>query len=74
MTTLHIAARVDEGLDDRDLRYFPTNPHSTDPVDWAQAFLLSEDVSGDAVYIWFENAMHAARFGYYDPDPSMPWD
>lgn len=72
--TKHIAASVDAGLDNRDLRYFPSNPYTTDPVEWARAFLLSEDVSDDAVYTWFENAMLTARYGFYHPDPPMDGD
>jgi hypothetical protein len=71
--TKHIAARVD-GPDTRDLRYFPPNPHTTDPVDWARAFLLSDDRSDDAIHTWFENAMLTARYGFYHPDPPMDGD
>lgn len=72
--TQHIAARVDEGLDDRDLRYFPANPDTTDPVDWARAFLISGDMSEHAVYQWFNNAMLTARFDFYHPDPPQDGD
>ena len=70
----HIAARVDEGLDDRDLRYFPANPDTTDPVDWARAFISSADMSEHAVYQWFNNAMLTARFSFYHPDPPQDGD
>ena len=72
--TKHIAARVDEGLDDRDLRYFPANPNSTDPLDWSCAFLASGDVSEQAIHLWFNNAMLTARYGFYHPDPAMDGD
>jgi hypothetical protein len=52
-----------DGLEARNLRYFPANPDTTDPSEWAHAFLVSGDVSSDAVYAWFENAMLTARNG-----------
>jgi hypothetical protein len=69
----HIAAGVD-GPETRDLRYSPANHSTTDPVEWARAFILSEDKSDQAVYAWFERAMFTARFGFYHPDPPMDGD
>jgi hypothetical protein len=69
----HIAAGVD-GPETRDLRYFPANPHTTDPVEWARAFILSADKSDEAVLAWFEHAMLTARYGFYHPDPPMDGD
>jgi hypothetical protein len=70
----HIAASVDADLSDSDLRYFPANPHTTDPFDWAHAFILSEDKSDQAVFTWFEHAMLTARHGFYHPDAPMDGD
>lgn len=45
-------------------------PCSTDPVDWARAFLKSRDWCDDErTYCWFYNAMHAAN-----PDAVIPED
>lgn len=55
-------------------RFFPEDPYSTDPVDWARAYIQSGDVSAEAILHWFEHAMHAARCGFYHPDPAEDGD
>jgi hypothetical protein len=58
MTEQHVTTNE---LDTRDPQYLPANPHTTDPNDWAHAFLVSGDVTRDAVCAWFQNAMLTAR-------------
>lgn len=70
--TRHIAASVDDSL--YVSKCFPDDAYTTDPVDWALAFIKSGDTSPKAVYEWFANAMLAAREGTYDNDPPMPGD
>ena len=70
----HIAARVDDKFPERQRFYPKDDPHSTDPVDWARAYIQSGDVSEMDILHWFEHAMQAARFGYYHPDPPMDGD
>jgi hypothetical protein len=68
----HIAGSLLEG---KDLTSFhPANTDSIDPVDWALAFIKSGNTTPDEVLIWFENAMHNARFGFYHPDPTEDED
>lgn len=65
--TKHVAGRVDA---ERVLRFCPPEaPDSVCPGEWAHAFLNSEDKSEIAVLLWFTNAMHAARYGDYPPNP-----
>lgn len=55
-------------------RFFPEDPFSTDPAEWARAYIQSGDVSDVAILYWFMHAMHAARFGVYEADPSAVGD
>ncbi|WP_397589193.1 hypothetical protein [Sphingorhabdus sp.] len=72
--TKHIAARVDDASSEWE-RFRPKDdPYSTDPVVWARAYNQREPVSEMDLVYWFECAMHAARTGYYDPDPPMDGD
>jgi hypothetical protein len=64
-----IAASIDLDKGDNDCRP-AEDPYSTDPVDWARAFLKSRDWRDDErTYCWFYNAMHAAN-----PDAAIPED
>jgi hypothetical protein len=67
--TPHIAAWIDQGRDHDGCR--PADqPYSTDPVDWARAFLKSGDWGDEMLtYRWFCNAMRAAN-----PDAVTPED
>ena len=70
----HIAAGVDDEFTDWK-RFCPKDdPYSTDPVVWARAYSQREPVSELDLVYWFAHAMHAARTGYYDPDPPMDGD
>lgn len=61
MRTPHIAASIDLGKGHNDCSPVE-DPYSTDPVDWARAFLKSGDWRDEMrTYYWFYGAMHAAN-------------
>ena len=72
MTTPHIAAAVGDNKSAL-LHCPPHAPYSTDPVDWARAFLFSGDWRDDVKTLrWFTNAMSAANPDLYAGPPEIP--